>query len=287
MIFISSCRSTSSSTEDLSYFIPLPFSKFSAIQAPCLDVQLEGETFSLELDLGFQGELTIDPEPLNNLLAKTFLHSDVTDGIRGKKYETDLYRIPEAQIGPLVFTHPILQSNSHQFTQDSVFVKKGKPSLQEVGRIGWKLFQSTPLLVDVPRETLIICDSLNALKAHGYGIESFSKSKLFTNRGLLEFEAHTSSGPLLCTLDTGCSWNIINATTHTSIQEALWDPENVRITPTFSLENQDFGPISFHAISIQMAIPLDAILGMEFFRDHLVFIDFSAEEIYISKNLSN
>ncbi len=284
-IAMSSCHPPTPSLplEKTSYYIPISFSKFSAIQAPCLDVQLEGQTFSLELDLGFQGELTIDQEQLDLLSSKTFLRNAVINGIQGKMYQTDLYRIPQAKIGPLVFNKPILQSNSKEFTKDSVFVKQGAPSLQEFGRIGWKLFQRTSVLLDVANETIAICDSINTLKAHGYVIENFSKTKLFTDRGILELEADTSLGPLRCALDTGASWNVVNTVTNTSVQESLWDPGNARIESTFIIEDQDFGPISFHGVPIQMSIPIKAILGMEFFRDHLIFIDFAEKQIYVSR----
>jgi hypothetical protein len=246
-------------------------------------MQLEGRTYSVELDLGFQGDVTLDRELLDHVLVKTFLRSAFIHGIQGKKYQTDLFQLPEISIGSTTFTKPVIQTNSHEFTNDSVFTKRENSSTQEVGRIGWQLFQSANILIDVANGGIALCDSVETLKMQGYATEKFSKTELFTDRGLLEFEAITSEGILRCTLDTGASVNVVNQETQKPIQIAIWEADNNVSSSSFMIEDQDFGPIIFHQIPIKIPIPIKAILGMEFFRTHVIFIDFSKNLAYFSQ----
>jgi hypothetical protein len=284
ILALSLCSSACSPPKDIGYFIPIPFTKFSSIQAPCLDVELDGQTFSMELDLGFQGDLTLDCDLLEKIHSKTFISTRAMIGIQGKRYQTNLYKIPMAQIGSTNFIQPILQSNSQQFTKDSVFVQQGTPSFQEPGRIGWQLFQNTPLLVDVLSGKIAICDSLQTLKAKGFPIETFAKTELLMDHGLLEFMAVTETGPLRCTLDTGASRNVLGASTDQSMQQMLFEPENALSFSSFIIDRQDFGPIAFTRAPIKIPIPINAILGMQFFQNHLVFIDFWEKQIYFSQS---
>ena len=283
MTLFLSCQRSNAPSPATPYFVPIPFTKFSSIQAPCLDLQLEGQTYCVELDLGFQGDVTLDRELLDQVPEKTFLRSAIIHGIQGKQYRTDLFQLPEITIGSTTFTEPVIQTNSHEFTNDSVFTEHGKPSLQEVGRIGWQLFQSANILIDVAQGGIALCDSLETLKTMGYAIENFAKAKLLTDRGLLEFEANTIEGILRCALDTGASLNVLNKETTESIQTAIWEASNKISVSPFLIENQDFGPISFHQIPIQIPIPIQAILGMDFFRTHVIFIDFSKNLAYFSQ----
>ncbi len=283
-LFLSCKRSNAPSpSPETTYFVPIPFTKFSSIQAPCLDIQLDGRTYSVELDLGFQGDVTLDRELLDHVPVKTFLRSAFIHGIQGKQYQTDLFQLPEISIGSTTFTEPVIQTNSHEFTNDSVFTKRGSSSIQEVGRIGWQLFQSANILIDVANGGIALCDSVETLKMQGYATEKFSKTGLFTDRGLIEFEATTSEGILRCALDTGASVNVLNQKTQQSIQDAIWEADNEVSASPFMIENQDFGPITFHQIPIKIPIPIKAILGMEFFRTHVIFIDFSKNLAYFSQ----
>lgn len=237
----------------------------------------------MELDLGFQGDLTIDAEWLENISEKSFVHAAVLHGIRGKQYLTKLYKIPEIAIGTTTFNHPILQANPSEFTQDSVFVQSGLPSAQEKGRIGWQLFRSSNLLIDVAHGLIALCDSLDTLKKQGYAIDPLAQIPLMTERGLLEFEAETSLGVLRCTLDTGASCNALHVK-NSFLEEGLWKEKNKLTSPLFQIAEKDFGPITFRQIPIQMPIPIQAILGMEFFQTHLLFIDFAEGKLYIYRS---
>ncbi|MBI5272814.1 MAG: hypothetical protein HY861_02390 [Chlamydiia bacterium] len=271
------------------FFVPVPITKLSSTQAPCIDVRIGNTTLSMELDLGFRGDLTLTGQSADAIGSKTFIFTKSMYGMLGKEYLTNIYRIPKASIGAMAFIQPTLQNDRDEFIADSVFVQGGgKPSPRPPGRVGWELFYNVNLLVDLKNSQIAFCDSVDTLQKQGYPTEHFVKTPLLLERGLVEFEASTGEGSLHCTLDTGATWNMLNTeiAEGRSIEQIAWDPENVLHYPSLKIGAEEFGPIDFHRIPIHLPIRIEATLGMEFFQDHLVFLDFSRGYAYFFKNTS-
>lgn len=267
------------------YFISVPLTKFSSIQSPCVEIEIEDKKLSMEIDLGFQGDLTVTKESLDLILLKSFIGEKLMYGVRGKQYPTNLYRIPKVKIGKMTFLEPILQEETQEFTKDSTFIQnKKEPSPRESGRLGWGIFYGVNLLIDVKNSQIVFCNNLATLKKQGYHIETFTKTPLLLERGLVEIETQTSEGPLRCMLDTGATWNILNTDIEEgkSIEQMMWETE--RVLSLFKINEKDFGPIVFHNMPINIPIYIDAVLGMEFFQNNLVFLDFRERCAYFSKD---
>jgi len=275
-------------SESTAFFVSIPIVKFSSTQAPCISVQIEDNTFLMELDLGLRGDLSITSSFINQISSKTFISTVPMYGFNGKEHLTHLYRIPKVKIGGMILIEPILQENSYQSRQESVITQNGNPpSPREPGRIGWELFHNVNLLLDIQNSRIAFCDSIETLKNHGYQIESFIKAPLLIERGLVELEAKTPIDLLRCVLDTGSTYNILNTEIEEakSIEEVIWAPSNSLEYSSFKINETEFGPIIFHRIPIKLPIQIDAILGMEFFENHLVFLDFSKKQVYFRKEI--
>ena len=96
----------------------------------------------------------------------------------------------------------------------------------------------------------------------------------------------TSNGSLRCFLDTGATWNILHAEAleNQSPDHMALDPDSITKISTFQIGGENFGPIAFRTFPVKIPVPIEAILGMEFFLKNKVFIDFANQQIYISKN---
>lgn len=288
LFFVSSCSSVKDATnqaEYATYFVSIPITEMTSAQIPCINVQIEDKTLPVTLDLGLRGHITMASEAVNHIASKTFLNEKSMYGVRGKKYNKKRYRIPELKIGAMTFSVPVLQEDNAEFLRDATFTHdEAEISSKEPGRLGWELFSLTPLLIDVKNAHIAFCDSLETLKKEGYAIETFIKVPLFLERGLLEFEACTPNGPLRCMLDTGATWNVLNDEAIKEIDKAVWTPENKAEYSFFLIEGADFGPIAFRRMPIQIPIRIEAILGMEFFQRHLIFLDLENRVVYFSKD---
>lgn len=267
-----------------SYFLPITISKFTRANLPCLLVQLNDNQICAILDLGFRGQLSFSSRFFEHLRNKKYLRSQKMYGIRGGEYEENLYEIPEVQIGSMSFSKPAIHEQAEEFHMESTLIKENNdPSSQDSGKVGWELFGNTNLFLDLGNSKIAFCDSLGTLKDQGYDIEKFTKTPLLLQRGLVEIEVEIPKGTLRCMLDTGATWNILNAEDGKSIDQAMLEHDNILDCTPLKIDGNDFGPMAFHYVPIKIPIWIEAILGMEFFKEHLVFLDFFENCAYISK----
>lgn len=271
--------------EGRSYFVSVPITKFSSTQCPCLDIHLDNGAYSVELDLGFRGHLTMYQDVADRVLSKQAIGHRTMYGIRGKQYVNTLYEIPKIQIGCMKFSNPILQGESRDFLLDAVFLKGDeKPLPRDPGRVGWCLFRDSNLLLDVQKEKIVFCDSIEKLQQHEYFLHGWTEVPMLLERGLVEFEAITPEGTLRCMLDTGATYNMLNVEGAQTIDQAIWDPKNVIIYPWFKIGDWDMGALEFHSVPLSLPLAVEAILGMDFFSEYVVFLDFINERIVFAKS---
>lgn len=271
--------------QQASYFDPVSITKFTAADQPCLPIQMNEKTITIKLDLGFRGDFGFKREFLAEIPEKKYLGLGEKYGFRGNVYKEKLYEGPKITIGNMVFSQGTLEEEAEQFSKDSFIGKEGQePSPDEIGRVGWELFRIVNLFLDLKNSKIAFCDSLATLGQQGYSIETFVKTPLLSNRGFVEFDAMTPSGLLRCSLDTGSTWNILNTELEAgkTIEQMAWDPNNVSKFLEFKIEGVNFGEMAFHRIPVNIPIHDDATLGMEFFKEHLVFLDFYEGQIYIA-----
>jgi hypothetical protein len=203
---------------------------------------------------------------------------------RGTEHEVEIYEIPTVKIGQVTFYNPTFQVASTEIRkQSSILQNDAEPSQLEDGSMGWELFRQTTLFLDLEHSQIAFCDGVQTLKKHGYPIDTFIKTPLISEKGLIECNVITPNGPLLCMLDTGSTWNILNKALppDQSIEQVAWDPQNESQIP-ISFDGKNFDIITFHHIPINLPIKVEAVLGMEFFKKHQVFIDFGENQIYFA-----
>jgi len=140
------------------------------------------------------------------------------------------------------------------------------------------------VLVDIKNSSIAICDSIETLGKQGYRIENFVKIPLLSNQGVAEFMASICDRSIRCVLDTGCTLNLMNADLEDkqSFEQTIWDEKNTR-NATIRIDAQEFDSMPFLHIPIKTPIPIDAVLGMTFFANHIVFIDFVNKTIYLAE----
>lgn len=265
------------------YFLPIPIINFTRPGIPCLAVTIESKTIAAELDLGLRGDLSFSSSFISKVQDKKYLRSKTMYGIRGVGYEKKLYELPQVSLGNAIFSHPTMYEDIETMQQGSSFLKKqGNHPSRQVGRVGWELFRKKNLFLDLDNSLIALCGSISALKEQGYPVNTFTKTPLFTERGLIEFYAEAPTGPIRCMIDTGTSRNILNTELKEGqeLEQAVWDPDSVSEYDSFHIGKKNFGSVSFLHIPIHIPIHIEAILGVEFLLTHLVFLDFSENYIY-------
>ena len=265
-----------------SFFDPISIEMFSSCRTPCIAVRVEDFNILSELDLGFRGFLNVSPNFIDKVKNKIFLYTKPMYGVRGKEYYRNIYEIPEIKIGNSSFSRIFIHDGyTEEFNNDAMVTGNDKVSSRSGdSRVGWELFAQSNLLLDFKNSKIAFCDSVATLKENGYPTESFIKTPLFLERGLVELDTMTSSGKLRCALDTGATFNAINR--EVSIES--FDLDEIEEFDLFKIGGRDFGPIAFHPIAIRLPIHVEAMLGMEFLSEHVVFLDFRNSCAYIYRS---
>ncbi len=261
------------------YFLPIKISKFTAANQPCLSAEIDQKTISVMLDLGFRGQFGFSSDVLKTIENKTYLQSTTMYGICGAAYKENLFKIPKISVGSVVFSEPEVHEYSETFHIDATLIEGNEqPSSPEPGKVGWELFGNINLFLDLKHSKLSFCDSLSTLVRQGYQEEAFVKVPLLLDRGLVEIEVQTELGLFRCMLDTGSTWNVLNTENRAYEQTYVTARREL-----FLINSTNFGPLDFHLVPIKMPIAIEGILGMEFFQEHCVFLDFSEHSVYFSK----
>jgi hypothetical protein len=269
-----------------SYFFPVSISKFTFGNLPCLPLTIGDQTLSAKLDLGFSGNLSCLTDVLAKIEDRKYLRTKKMCKFLGSS-EVKTFMIPQAKIGKITFSGLDCQEDDAEFRKAGSILKEGEEeSLSEEAAIGWKLFRTVNLFLDLGNSKIAFCDSMATLQDQGYPTDRFVKSKLLTERGFVECVVTFPEGPVRCVLDTGCTWNILHKELeeNQSIQELLCGPNGVRHVPSLKIGEIDFGGMDFRYLPVHLPIPIEAFLGMEFFSKHLVFIDFAENWVYFAPN---
>lgn len=240
-------------------------------------------------------------ECIGELGDKLFIHHVSHFGIRGKKYCSDIYEIPEIKIGRMIFFRAKTQEMNPEFEKDATIVQDGESSsIGQLGRIGWTLFRNFNCFIDSDNSLMAFCDSISTLRKKGYPVDAFVEVPLLLDRNSIEFEAMTETGPIRCLLDTGSTGNILNkdiwgghnnhmiynpitidqqeVLNPLNIDQMEFDIEDICNMPIFKIGGKDFGTVKFQ--KMKSPFEIDAIIGMDFLDSKLVFIDFPNRKIY-------
>lgn len=287
-------------TKGDTYFIPMKINGFSSGRIPYFIVKIENQTVCAKIDLGYEGHIALPSHIIKKLSAKKFLGSKPVYGIKGRIHQSDIYEVEKIHTESVSFYPVLIDEVSLDSQYDVNLIEEGKILESDVGKVGWRLFQSFNLLVDHKNSTLALCDSLETLKKQGYPVDFFIESPLLLDHGWIEFEVETGDGILRCVLDSGSTWNMLNKDLNDSCNGhmiftpenadqyltlnpenkslLIFDPKDIQDVSVFNIGGKAFGPMTFNRIKSPIAI--DAILGMEFFEDTLIYIDFSNRKIY-------
>lgn len=235
---------------------------FSNKQLPLIQVAIQGKEYPFNLFLSSKYPLFIQSSELESLNKKDKGKASWKN-INGETFVASLYELPRIQSGPLKIDNVLVVSSlAKEETKESI------------GEIKWPL-DKLNLFLDFPHGRMVGINREKDFGALGYDINKAEKVKCeITQKGVL-FKAMTSLGELKVALSTSCNVNIINSSkVDKSIQQ---------ITSQFKIGNRDFGPIHLTAHNISPELEFDAILGSEFLKRHIVYVDAHNKYLYIGE----
>jgi hypothetical protein len=262
--------------------------KFTVSQIPYAEIEIEKKKYLLDIDLGANCDICLNKKTLEKISEKKLLGKTLSYDIRGNEYESNLYAIPKIQMGKVqIRTCPVEEESPRFLYNANIWNPRKDSDYVTSGRIGSKMAQKSPLLLDFNNSVFFLVrnrESLKDLSDEGYFIDTFFEIPFHSEKGHIIFTADTNIGKKRFLLDTGASVTVIKPTSAT--EEELQEMREMQVymtTSKFVMGGHDFGEMDLLFFDFSDKFDhIDGCLGMDFCKKHVIYLDFKEKKALIS-----
>ena len=270
------------------YDVRFPIDFVPGIGFPRTLVKIEGKPYRFFIDTGSSSCLSLEKELLDQIQEKQFLQNYITTNVGGEIYPVKAYRIPLVKIWYLEIKNPEIIEASPGTTVCKLPGIIAKPSLeQQPGHIGRAVISSMNWFMDFHNAAMFACGQLADRKKDGYCLDKLLQVpfELDSLQGYI-LKAETDLGIKRFMLDTGSGHNLIKTSLLKDKTLKDWIPGKQRYhSSKFVMNGRDFGSTAFVPFELSSFFEnLDGILGMEFFNEYIVYLDFEKKIAHIGKS---
>lgn len=251
------------------YFENIPVT-LDAHSNPIINVSIEDNTYPLLLDLGSSISFSLQNKILQKINKHKFGNYKWLD-YKGNQYESPLYTIPAVKISNLTFSHALAKRDDDGF-QDNVSLEPSQelptglrpPS----GMIGLPILEKYNLFLDFPHSKMYGCKDYLSLQKQGLLSKNLLAIPFAPHPDGIFIQVETDAGVQRLKFDTGATLTVIRAP-HPSITEK------------FCIKGHDFGKQPIKSLELCQQYDFDGALGMDFIKEHPIFIDYVNKTIFI------
>ena len=253
---------------------------------PLIKVRIQEISYSVMLDTGSSHALDLHARALKQIQEKEFIETSQYYDMRGTEYPVSKFQIPE-----ITLHHNLRLNEIIAYEENIDFLTKGtnagrpRSILGKIknqlglffidGRLGWPSFEQVVCLFDFHNGSLFLAKNMEALqKEQIFAPEDFIKAPLELSKCGPILSIQTELGPKKFLLDTGSSHSVYR-------ESDLQSGNKISLTmvlDSYNIENWDFWPYP-----ITSNLEIDGVLGIDFFKTHVVCFDFQGKNIYIHK----
>ncbi|MBN1216103.1 MAG: hypothetical protein JXA99_11770 [Candidatus Lokiarchaeota archaeon] len=267
------------------YYFEIPI-EYGSAHTPCINVEIDSKKYLLEVDLGAKGYLTVKKSILENLNVKKLETSDVWYDLKGKKYQTPNYLLSEIKVGPFLQKDVIINEETDEFIDNvTLWNEETDDEYFDQGSIQRDLLKKFNFLIDCNRGIFIFSNNKNKLRNAGYNLKSYIKVPFSINNYGMMIVIDTVFGIQNFSFDTGASVSCIKSNFVNS-ENCKIDSNNAKyfLSGIFKIENENYGNQDLYLFDISNEfIGFDGVLGMDFIKKHVCYIDFEKGYLYIQK----
>ena len=276
------------SRQPVGYDVRLPVDFVPYTDQPRTVVEIEGNIYRLLIDSGSASCLTLEKELLDKLQDKEFLQEAIIINAVGEKHLIQTYRIPQVKVWYLKITDVEIENATRGVTVDGPSNLTYEQVLEHrPGLIGRELLKMTNWFMDFHNYAMFACKQITSRKKNGYHLDKLVQIPFLidSKQGII-LEIGTDLGVKRFMLDTGASCNFIKPSV---IGDQICEDQvrgmQAYTSSKFVLGNKDFGIVKFGLFEIPAFFGnLDGILGMDFFNEHVVYLDFEKKIAHIGRS---
>ncbi len=258
--------------------------KFSHSNTPIIDADVEGKIYPLMLDLGSIFSLSLDKDLLEKINKQACDLVKWRDW-KGTPYESLSYLIPKVNLYGLEWTKVVAkETNRQQNTAGVLWDDKPETLCEEEfkGKIGLPLLKKTNLCLDFCHQAIFSCNSLKTLQSKGICPKNMIQIPFYLKKGVLIVHAETEVGQFNLIVDTGATVSVIKS----SLIDEMYQKKDQRglpfvISSYLKLSRTDFGELNFYLCDLDRRDEIEGILGMDFLKRHIIYIDYPNKVLYI------
>ncbi len=248
---------------EISFLNKIPVS-FGLCSTPNIKVQIEENVYPLEIDLGSNFLFSLSKNLLNNI-HKTLYGCSTWIDFKGNKYSSPAYIVPEVKIEELTFKDAFVSEDREDF-HNNVISNTFPP--EEIGSIGRPILERYNLFLDFEHAAIYACNSVKALQKKGVLSRNLLTVPFILHPDGIMLSVETDTGFLNLLLDTGASCTAVRVPHPDYISK-------------FCLMDHDFGARSVFPIELHSDFNYDGFIGMDFLKEHSLYIDYPNKLIYI------
>jgi hypothetical protein len=269
------------------YYEPITI-EFGRANTPRTEVQIEGKTFVLDVDLGSKFSLDLRKDVIEKIEKKKFHGMGNWKIPSGHEYEAPNYIIPKVTLGNLTFKDVIVQQIEDESLINQTIWDRDSPEKKihpmNIGSIGRPLLQKYNLLIDYCRSRIIVTNDLKKIGEMGYFLHQMQKMPFTIGLMGINVQMNTKWGVKTFSIDTGSSINLIRS----SVLEEEGIMSKIGLNEVVSqctMKGRDLENITFHSYDLTPKLSdIDGILGTPFLNHHILYVDFSNHILYFRKS---
>jgi hypothetical protein len=247
------------------------FVTFGPTNVPCTEVNIQGKSYSVLVNLGSIVPLTLNKDVLSSIKKKPFGTMQFLN-LNGNKIEYPTFVIPEIKIGDLTFTDVIVAERNEEWITG-----------ERAGEIGMPLLKKNNLMLDLPHSTIIACNSEDKLKKMGYILKDMTQVpfEMVERAGGVIVHVSTDVGIVKLALCTGSTLSLIRSTL-VKENETQRDEQGTKfVSSTFVIGGKNWGYKELYLQDFPSNMQeVNGFIGMDFLDEHIVYIDFKNKTVY-------
>jgi len=255
--------------------------EFLRSNVPVIQIQIEGKVFPLMFDTGSKFPLSLLETDLA-LIGKVPGEAVEWRDWKGDRFQADAYMIPKIKLGRLEFKDVLVKSGSSNCKKNHLFIEdEGKK--EKIGIIGRPILEKSNLLLDFPNSVAYPSQCINEINSYGYQTSEFFCVPLEINKFGMVVDVATDLGVVRLSIDTGSTFTVLRR------NEAL-DGGNAHepqflASQSFTLGGVNLGPVNVCLADFSKdADGIEGVLGMDFLKKRVIYIDYKNKNMWIQKN---